>query len=464
MDCIACGAPLSAQHSYCLECGTPATRNCPACAQRVSDSARFCPSCGRRLKALGRGPIVEIAAPALEARQTTVLVCDIVDSTALTNALDPEDACELLVSAQRCIEQAVRRHKGAADNAFDREEGDSQLFCFGLPHAHEDAAERAVAAALQAVADVGKLRVLPDVRVRIRIGVATGVVVFGHGPAGEPRRRPVIAGAAPNLAARLQAAAAPDTVVISAATRKLVGDLFDCAELGPLTLKGFEQPVLAWRVDRARGVLSRFEALHPSRSLSPLVGREREIGSLMDAWQLVREGDGQTIAIGGEPGIGKSRLLRVVLDRLRAEVASVLYLQCSPYHTNTAFHPVTQSLEHGLRLRRDAGVSAQRARVRAHPHPWCGLLGRRRASDCPFAGGGRGSGRRGPAQHPAAAQAGHDRGLVAPAAGADAQGALPGVVRRRALGRSQHTGTDQRTPRNRGAASGFSADHASAGV
>ncbi|NRF70606.1 AAA family ATPase [Aquincola sp. S2] len=296
-------------------------------------------------------------------RQATVLLCDIVDSTALTNALDPEDARELLVRAQRCIEDVVQRHKGVADHAFDREEGDSQLFCFGLPHAQEDAAERAVTAALATIAEIARLRVIPDVSIRVRIGVATGVVVVGHGPGDGPDRKPVITGAAPNLAARLQAAAAPNTVVISPTTRKLVGDFFDCVDLGALTLKGFDEPVNAWRVDGLRQVASRFDAFHPSASLSPLVGREHEIAALLDGWDLVREGVGQAVAIGGESGIGKSRMLRVVLDRLQAEVATVLQLQCSPYHVNTAFHPVARSLERRFSLRSDAGPLAQLAHV-----------------------------------------------------------------------------------------------------
>jgi len=323
----------------CIDCGTA-----------LAPTHKFCPECGAQVLAPGS------ARP--EVRQATVLLCDIVDSTPLTNRLDPEDARELLLQAQHRIREAVRRHKGGASGAFDREEGDSQLFCFGLPHAQEDAAERAVAAALEVVAEVARVSAVPGESVHVRIGVATGVVVVGQGPG----RRPAITGAAPNLAARLQAAAAPDTVLISPVTRQLIGDLFDCTELGPLTLKGFSEPVAAWRVDGSRAGLSRFDALHPTGSLSPLVGRERELGTLLDCWDLAREGAGQAVAIGGEPGIGKSRMLRVVVDRLRDDVGTVLQLQCSPYHQNTALYPVARGLERVL-----ASSAAALARARGAP-------------------------------------------------------------------------------------------------
>jgi class 3 adenylate cyclase/predicted ATPase len=309
---------------------------CTDCGTQLAAGHKFCPECGARVPALGEAPP--------EVRQATVLLCDIVDSTPLTNRLDPEDARELLLQTQRRIRETVQRHKGGASGAFDRDEGDSQLFCFGLPHAQEDAAERAVAAALEVVAEVACVTAVPGESVHVRIGVATGVVVVGQGPG----RRAAITGAAPNLAARLQAAAAPDTVVISPVTRQLLGDMFHCTELGQLSLKGFAEPIAAWRVDGRRAVLSRFDALHLTGSLSPLVGRERELGTLLDCWDLAREGKGQAVAIGGEPGIGKSRMLRVVLDRLQDDVGAVLQLQCSPYHQNTALYPVARGLERVL--------------------------------------------------------------------------------------------------------------------
>jgi tetratricopeptide (TPR) repeat protein len=155
----------------------------------------------------------------------------------------------------------------------------------------------------------------------------------------------------------------PNTVVISPTTKALVGELFECVELGKKTLKGFPHPVEAWRADGIRSVASRFDALHPAGSLTPLVGRGREIGALLDWWQLVREGVGQAVAIGGDPGIGKSRILRALHDRLQPEIATVLQLQCSPYYVNSAFYPVARSLERGFQFQPDEPASTRLARM-----------------------------------------------------------------------------------------------------
>jgi class 3 adenylate cyclase/predicted ATPase len=351
VECRECGSALGPQDEACQRCGAPAGRPCPLCGALAGLLARYCATCGTKLEAAARESAAGLPEP--ELRSTTVLLCGLADSAALTVALDPEDASELLARFQRTIRDVIQRHKSADDCRFDRGEGDSQLFCFGLLQAHEDDAECAVRAALDVVSEVEKLRVVPGVVLRARVGIATGLVVVEDSRGEGDSRRPMITGSAPNLAARLQAVAAPGTVVISSTTRKVVGDLFDCADLGALRLKGFRDPVNAWQAIRARKVDSRFEALHPAALLSPLVGREREIALLLERWQLARKGRGQTAVVSGEPGIGKSRLLSALHERVKAEAAVTLRLQCSAYYANSAFYPISEYLQRALDFQQD---------------------------------------------------------------------------------------------------------------
>jgi predicted ATPase/class 3 adenylate cyclase len=315
----------------------------------------------------GRAPAaaerIAVAARPLEAerRQLTVLFCDLVGSTELAARLDPEDLREVMRAYQKACADVVRRFEGHLARLL----GDGVLAYFGWPRAHEDDAERAVRAGLQLVKNIAGLE--PDIGVRLqaRVGVATGHVVVGDLISEGISDKDAVSGDTPNLAARLQALAAPGSVVISPATRRLVGRLFELADLGPQCLKGFAEPLSAFRVEgegRAEG--GRFEALHGGH-LTPLVGREHELGMLLERWAWARDGDGQVVLLSGEPGIGKSRMLRTLRERLGDEPHTPLSHYCSPHHTNTALYPVIDLLERAAGLEREAPAEAQLARLEA---------------------------------------------------------------------------------------------------
>ncbi len=232
------------------------------------------------------------------------MFCDLVGSTALSTRLDPEDLREVIAAYHACATEVVTRFGGYVAKYM----GDGVLVYFGYPEASETDAENAVRAALALIDAVGRLSV-GGVRHEARIGLATGLVVVGElVGAGEAQERNVV-GETPNLAARLQSAAAPNTVVVAATTRRLAGELFEYAAIEPAKLKGFEEPISAWRVLRERTVASRFEAFRAATQ-TPLVGREEEIELLRRRWQQIKEGEGRVVLLAGEPGIGKSRLTR----------------------------------------------------------------------------------------------------------------------------------------------------------
>src|SRR5262249_31948583 len=218
--------------------------------------------------------------------------------------------------------------------------GDGVLIYFGYPRAHEDDAERAVRAALGVIDAVSGLDV-KSVELQARIGIATGLVVVGDLIGEGSAQEQSVVGETPNLAARMQALAEPNTLVIAAGTRRLVGDLFEYHDLGAVEVKGIAAPVAAWQVLRPRHVMSRFEALRGS-ALSPLVGRDEEIDLLLRRWARAKTGDGQVVLISGEPGIGKSRTTTELEERLQTAPHLCLRYFCSPYHQDSALHPFTE--------------------------------------------------------------------------------------------------------------------------
>lgn len=279
-------------------------------------------------------------APEAERRQLTVMFVDLVDSTALAARLDPEEMAEVLRIYQSVATGAIARFEGHVAKYM----GDGVLAYFGFPRAHEDEAERAVRAGLAAVAAVHSLESAHGKTLAARVGIATRPVVVGELIGQGAAREETVVGDTPNLAARLQALADPGTVVISARTRELVGGLFELAELGMQILKGFPVPVRPWRVVGEGTAESRFEALHGA-VLTPLVGRENEIGLLLEHWERAKEGEGQVVLLGGEPGIGKSRLVRALRRRLEKEPHTALSHSCSPHHQTSPLYPVIGLLE-----------------------------------------------------------------------------------------------------------------------
>ena len=274
-----------------------------------------------------------------ERRQLTVMFCDLVGSTALSARLDPEDMQELLQVYHARVGDLVSKYGGFVAKYM----GDGALIYFGYPKAHEDDAERAVHAGLTLVAGISELKVDGD-SLNARVGIATGLVVVGDllGE-GEAQERG-IAGETPNLAARLQDLAEAGAVIIADNTRRLVGDLFELSSLAPCSLKGFAEPVQAWRVIGEGKAESRFEALHGTR-VTPLVGRDEELDFVLSRWRKIKEGGGHVALISGEPGIGKSRLVLALRERLQGESKTSLSYACSPHHVNSALFPFVTQLE-----------------------------------------------------------------------------------------------------------------------
>jgi len=273
-----------------------------------------------------------------ERRYVTVMFSDLVGSTALSARMDPEDLREIISSYQRCVTDTVRRFGGFVAKYM----GDGVLIYFGYPQAHEDDAERAVRAALEVIAAVGALK--SSVRLQTRAGIATGLVVVGDlVGSGEAQERGIV-GETPNFAARLQGLAEPNGVVIAESTRRLLGDLCELKDLGPLELRGIPGYVRASAVLRPSTVEGRFDALHAG-GLTELIGREEELELLLRRWSKARTGQGQVVLVFGEPGIGKSRLSAAVMERLASEPHTRLRYFCSPQHTDSAFHPIIGQLE-----------------------------------------------------------------------------------------------------------------------
>ena len=235
--------------------------------------------------------------------------------------------------------------------------GDGVLVYFGYPQAHEDDAERAVRAGLGVVDAVGRLDV-GSAKLQARVGIATGLVVVGDLIGEGSAQEQSVAGETPNLAARLQGLAEPETVVIAASKRRLVGDLFEVRDLGAVEIKGIAGPVPAWEVLRPSGVASRFEALRGS-ALTPLIGRDEEIDLLLRRWTRAKAGDGQVVLVSGESGIGKSRLTAELEERLGAEPHLHLRYFCSPYWRDSALYPFIDQLWHAAEFAHDDPPTAK---------------------------------------------------------------------------------------------------------
>jgi class 3 adenylate cyclase len=289
-----------------------------------------------------------------------VLFCDLVGSTELAARLDPEDMGEVIRAYQECCAEVVRAWGGHVAKYM----GDGVLTYFGWPQAHEDAAERAVRAGPAIIAALARMETPAGEPLGAKVGIGTGLVMVGELIGEGVALEQTVVGDTPNLAARLQGLAAPGRVVISQATRRLVGGLFELTDLGPQRLKGFAEPLAAWRVEGEGRAEGRFEALHGER-LTPLVGREHELGILLERWAWAKDGDGQVILLAGEPGIGKSRVVRALRERLGDEPYTLLTHYCSPYNTNSALHPVIAQLERAARLDRDEPAEAQLAKLEA---------------------------------------------------------------------------------------------------
>ena len=309
------------------------------------------------VEAVEQRPVVPREA---ERRQLTVMFVDLVGSTALSHQLDPEDVRDVIRAYQNTVAEEITRFEGHVAKYM----GDGILAYFGYPQAHEDEAERAVRAGLALVEAVQELCTPAGAPLAARVGIATGLVVVGDLLGEGAAREEAVVGETPNLAARLQALAEPGAVVVAASTRRLLGGLFALTDLGPVRLKGFAEPLAAWRVEGEGRAEGRFEALHGGH-LTPLIGRGHELGILLERWGWAKDGDGQVVLIAGEPGIGKSRLLRALREELSGEPHVALSHYCSAHHTNSALYPIITQLERAAAFAPDDCSEARLAKLEA---------------------------------------------------------------------------------------------------
>jgi class 3 adenylate cyclase/predicted ATPase len=333
----------------------------------AAPQAKFCGQCATPLTAENQSPTVAIQSSApnqdvAERRQLTVMFCDLVGSTELSARLDPEELREVVRAYQHTSAAVINRYEGCIAQYL----GDGLLVYFGYPTAHEDDAQRAVRAGVEIIEALQKQVPSPlmgedlsrarqqaanSEGLHVRIGIHTGLVVVGEMGGGN-KRELLAMGETPNIAARLQGFAEPDTVVMSAATHHLVHGFFACQDLGPHTLKGITTPVPVYRVLNESEAQSRFEVTIRT-GLTPLVGRDEELGLLQERWEQAKAGKGQIILVSGEPGIGKSRLVQELKDQVMREGCTRIEFRCSPYYQNTAFYPVIDHLQRLLHFKRE---------------------------------------------------------------------------------------------------------------
>jgi class 3 adenylate cyclase len=292
-----------------------------------------------------------------ERRQVTVMFSDLVGSTALSARMDPEDLRDVISAYQKCVTETVRRFGGFVAKYM----GDGVLVYFGYPEAHEDDAERAVRAGLELIAAVGGLKTRASLQTRT--GIATGLVVVGDLiGSGESQERGIV-GETPNLAARMEALAAPGNLIIAAGTRQQIGELFILEALGPQQLAGFAKPQRAWRVLGESGEVSRFEALRSETT--PLVGRDEEVELLLRRWEQTKMGEGRVVLISGEPGIGKSRLTAALHERIRTHPHTRWRYFCLPHYQDSALYPFIIQLERAAGFARDDTVETKLGKLQA---------------------------------------------------------------------------------------------------
>ena len=340
MICVRCGATVANNKKFCGDCGTPLPWQCSACGSGNPADKRFCGDCGAS-RGANPNATLPVAAPSPERQLLSVMFIDLVGSTAIGERLDPEDVRKVIAAFHHTVKSLVTRFEGF----IARYAGDGVLVYFGYPQAHEADVERAIRAGLTIVEAVPSLDTLagPPGTLSVRIGVDTGFVVAGDLIGFGASLETAVVGDTPNLAARLQTAAEPGTVVISEATRLLVGNLFEYRELTLSKLKGRRGVERAWVVLRESLIDSRYEALR--RGQSSLVGRTEELEFLLRRWEQAKTGEGRVILLTGEPGIGKSRLIAALEQCIGALPHLHLRFFCSPHHLDSPLHPIVRHIE-----------------------------------------------------------------------------------------------------------------------
>jgi class 3 adenylate cyclase len=341
MRCSKCGSENPAGKKFCEDCGAPLENRCPKCGAETTAGKRFCGECGAALgdvvpaAAADKTPVAVSAGG--ERRHLTVLFCDLVGSTEIAAQLDPEEWRETIAAYHRAAAEAITRFGGYVAKYL----GDGVMAFFGYPEAHDNDAERAARAGLEMLDAISKLDGQAGrPKLAARVGIDSGAVVVGAGAGKEAD----VFGEAPNIAARVQAAAEPDTVLITDAVHRLVSGLFVVESRGASALKGIERPLQLYQVVQPSGVRGRLEAAAAVRGLTPFVGREDELRSLMTRWERSREGEGQVVLVIGEAGIGKSRLLQRFHELIPDAPHAWLEAAAAPFFQNTPFHAIAELL------------------------------------------------------------------------------------------------------------------------
>ena len=362
MDCTSCGSANPEGKKFCGACGAELPVRCAACGAENPFNNRFCGDCGTvltfaRVSApdpISRPAAQRVVSPSAERRQLTVMFCDLVGSTALASRIDPEEMRQVLRAFQNAVTGEIARLEGHVAKLM----GDGVLAYFGWPRAHEDEAERAVRSGLAIGAAVARLRTPAAAPLSCRVGIATGLVVVGDLVGEGSAQEEAVVGETPNLAARLQELADPGSVIVSDATRRLLGELFVLTALRPQLVKGFAEPIRAYRVESEAAAEGRFEA-HHGAVWAPLVGRAQELALLLGRWEQARLGEGQVVLLSGEPGIGKSRLVQALREATRGERRVSLRYHGSPYHANDALWPIAQQLVRAAEIGRDDPIETK---------------------------------------------------------------------------------------------------------
>ena len=357
MRCPACHASISVRASHCAKCGFAIERRCPSCSAPANGLAKCCEECGEVFVSKASTAGLPFASRHPERRQLTVMFYDLVDSTVMAERLDPEDLLECINQFHRCVSNVAARLKGVVAQYL----GDGGLVFFGYPTAAEDSVECAICAGLEVVQAVGDLPLTLWGRPQVRVGIATGTVVVGSLEG--PGQLSELAGETPNLAARMQSIAEPNMVVIDDQTRRLAGRLFEYRDLGLTRLKGFAQPLQSWQAVRVSQTVSRFDARRDSDSAIRVVGRRKELAVLLKCWRRARVGHGQIVLISGDPGIGKSHLTAVMIDRLRSVRKFGLKYLCSPRQQDSPLDPFIRYIERAAGFERNDSLSQKREKI-----------------------------------------------------------------------------------------------------
>jgi class 3 adenylate cyclase len=356
MRCSKCGRDNREGRKFCTSCGTPLVASCPKCGAPIQPDESFCGECGTALgdaapaADAGTAPI---AASAGERRHLTVLFCDLVGSTEIAAQLDPEEWRETVAAYHRAAAEAVTRYGGHVAKYL----GDGVMAFFGYPQAHDNDAERAARAGLamlDAISKLGDQAGRP--KLAARVGIDSGAVVVGAGAGKEAD----VFGEAPNIAARVQTAAEPGTVLITDAVHQLVSGLFVVKSHGASALKGIERPLQLYQLVEPSGVRGRLEAAAVVRGLTPFVGREEELRLLMNRRERALEGEGQVVLVIGEAGIGKSRLIQRFHELIPDAPHSWLEAAAAPFFQHTPFHAIAEVLR---QLVEQASFTANDARA-----------------------------------------------------------------------------------------------------